>query len=308
MSTLLLIAIVVLAVLSSVSGRGESKAHVDDKQVSSFLRYIHSTAGSTTATGPLLYKGGPTLLNTKSVATFWKGPKDIAFPSDLVAGVTDYLTNLGGSTAFKVAQQYMKPAGVPTHAFVGTYYKTDTNAPTVKNPSTSTIGAAVCSVLNAQSVIPDSSTLYSIFVPNWPTSYCAYHSSYSCLYTKTKVSTTIAFAYLPTISVAGSASGGCSAFYSDATTPKVNNLRCNTYSNQTQSVITSVQHELYEAITDPYPSSGWVSASGAEIGDLCQYTAPHQCNVNANNVKWQLQPMWSNAYNNNAGGCDQGLV
>lgn len=299
MTIILFITLALICFVSSVHGRGQDS--VNNHVMSSFLRFIHPAA-SKRATGPLVYKGGLVLVHSSSVAIFWKGPTDIAFPTDLVAGVTDYLTYVSGSKGFSVLQQYMNKKGNATHTFSGTYYKTDTNVPTTSNPTSATIGAAACSVLNAQSIKPSNTTIYHVFVPNWPTSYCAFHDSVPCKYTKTGVTTTIAFSYIPTMTVAGSASGGCSAFYSDATTPKVNDLHCNTYSNQTQAIITSLQHELYEAITDR-PSTGWLSSGGSEIGDLCQYTAPHQCNVNTNGHKWQLQPMWSNAIN----GCFQGI-
>lgn len=298
------LSVILACVVTLVNGRGQEQVN-KNQGLSTFLRFIQpsSTSLAATATGPLIYGGGPILVKSSSVAIFWKGANDIAFPSDLVAGVTDYLTYVGGSKGFSVLQQYMNKQGNATHSFLGTYYKSDTNAPTSKNPSTSTIGAAACSVLNAQSITPSATTMYHVFVPNWPTSYCAYHAAYACKYTKTGVTTTITFSYIPTMTVAGAASGGCSAFYSDATTHKVNKLNCNSYTNQTQAVITSLQHELYEAVTDPHPSSGWVASGGSEIGDLCQYTAPHQCNVNTNGHKWQLQPMWSNAIN----GCYQGI-
>jgi hypothetical protein len=87
--------------------------------------------------------------------------------------------------------------------------------------------------------------------------------------------------------------------------------------------LSTVSHEQNEAITDPFPPTGWVSEDtetfdgipnaffGTEIGDLCAYNfgaslggAPHaQYNQIINGHNYFLQQEWSNA----DGGCVQHL-
>jgi hypothetical protein len=56
-------------------------------------------------------------------------------------------------------------------------------------------------------------------------------------------------------------------------------------------------HEYAEAVTDPEPASGWVDASGEEIGDLCAWQGLTAINLATGS--YAIQPLWSN----NAGGC-----
>ena len=56
-------------------------------------------------------------------------------------------------------------------------------------------------------------------------------------------------------------------------------------------------HEYAESITDPYPGTGWVDASGAEAGDKCAWI--DLGNRTFGGRQLAVQPIWSNA----AGGC-----
>ncbi len=56
-------------------------------------------------------------------------------------------------------------------------------------------------------------------------------------------------------------------------------------------------HEYAEAITDPYPASGWLDASGAENGDKCAWF--NIGNASMGGQAFAVQSLWSNA----AGGC-----
>ena len=61
-------------------------------------------------------------------------------------------------------------------------------------------------------------------------------------------------------------------------------------------------HEYAEAITDPYPATGWLDASGAENGDKCAWTGLEN---NPNAGGFPTQPLWSNASNGGLGACVQ---
>ncbi len=55
------------------------------------------------------------------------------------------------------------------------------------------------------------------------------------------------------------------------------------------STILVTSHEQIEAATDPLPASGWVDASGQEIGDKCEKYFGQQ-NADGSNVIWNGHP------------------
>jgi len=116
------------------------------------------------------------------------------------------------------------------------------------------------------------------------TSYCAWHSSTSSSYGY------IAYTNLPYITDAG---GSCGANF--------NNLG-------PKAGITIVEgHEMAETITDQYPNGGWLDGSGAENGDKCAWISTGNqgasASVSLNGTLFPVQSLWSNAFNNNSGGC-----
>ena len=66
-------------------------------------------------------------------------------------------------------------------------------------------------------------------------------------------------------------------------------------------------HEMSESITDQFPSGGWLDSSGYETGDKCAWISSGQgasANVTFPDGKtFPVQSLWSNAFNNDAGGC-----
>jgi serine protease len=52
-------------------------------------------------------------------------------------------------------------------------------------------------------------------------------------------------------------------------------------------------HELAEALTDPFPSSGWLDSSGAENADKCAWIS--LANTLLSTGSFAVQPLWSNA-------------
>lgn len=56
-------------------------------------------------------------------------------------------------------------------------------------------------------------------------------------------------------------------------------------------------HEYAEAITDPYPTSGWLDAAGSENADKCAWINIGDATMGGQT--FAVQPLWSNA----AGGC-----
>jgi serine protease len=119
--------------------------------------------------------------------------------------------------------------------------------------------------------------------PGFGTSYCAYHSSTSSSYGN------VAYTNLPYITDAGAACGA-----------NFNGLG-------SKAGITIVEgHELAETITDQFPNGGWLDGSGGENGDKCAWISSGQgaaANTALSTGTFPVQSLWSNAFNNQAGGC-----
>lgn len=113
-------------------------------------------------------------------------------------------------------------------------------------------------------------------------SYCAWHSS------TTVGSSNISYTNLPYITDAGAACGANFVGPSGSLGPNAG--------------ITIVEgHEFAESESDPFPNTGWLNGSGAEIGDLCAWNASTSSQP-FGNTSFPVQPLWSNAAN----GCSLG--
>ncbi len=65
-------------------------------------------------------------------------------------------------------------------------------------------------------------------------------------------------------------------------------------------------HEMAETMTDPFPSTGWLDSSGAEIADKCAWISSGQgasATITLSTGKFAVQSLWSNAFNSDSGGC-----
>ena len=115
------------------------------------------------------------------------------------------------------------------------------------------------------------------------TQYCAYHSA-----TSSTVGN-VAYTNLPYITDAGASCGA-----------NFNGLGSN-------AGITIVGgHEMGETITDQFPNGGWLDQSGAENGDKCAWISSGQgaaADITLSTGTFPVQSLWSNAFNNDTGGC-----
>ncbi len=64
-------------------------------------------------------------------------------------------------------------------------------------------------------------------------------------------------------------------------------------SEVTNSTISTLAHETFEAITDPGPKLAWYNNAGGELGDECQFFVS---SVKIGGLAYNSQPMYSNKY------------
>ncbi len=115
------------------------------------------------------------------------------------------------------------------------------------------------------------------------TQWCAWHSSVSSSYGN------VAYTNMPYITDAGASCGA-----------NFNGL------GATAGITIVGGHEFGETESDIFPSTGWTDSSGAENGDKCAWISSGQgasASVSLNGASFPVQSLWSNAFNNGAGGC-----
>jgi serine protease len=114
--------------------------------------------------------------------------------------------------------------------------------------------------------------------------YCAWHSSTGSSYGN------IAYTNMPYITDAGAS---CGAGFVNAP-------------GTTDGITIVGGHEFAETETDIFPNGGWLDRNGSENGDKCAWISSGQgasANVTMNGAAFPVQSLWSNAFNNNSGGC-----
>jgi hypothetical protein len=109
------------------------------------------------------------------------------------------------------------------------------------------------------------------------TQYCAWHSSTSSNYG------TIAYTNMPYITDAGASCGA------------------NSVNAVTDGITIVGGHEFAETETDIFPNGGWLDGRGAENGDKCAWIS--LADIKLKTGTFAVQPLWSNAFHSNAGGC-----
>lgn len=117
------------------------------------------------------------------------------------------------------------------------------------------------------------------------TQYCAWHS-----YTTSSTAGNIAYTNLPYMTDGGA---NCGANYQGL--------------GATAGITIVGGHEMAETESDQFPSGGWIDSTGAENGDKCAWISTGQGATAMvtfpNGNRFPVQSLWSNAFNNNAGGC-----
>jgi serine protease len=208
--------------------------------------------------------------------------------SSWLNSVTQYCQGVASGTVTCPAGSAF--AGNPTAIYGGLYRDNGSAAPS--SPSQSQLAAEAVNAAghfgntssgsnaSVQYVI---ATAHNNNASGFGTQYCAWHSSTSSSYGN------IAYTNLPYITDAGASCGA-----------NFNNLGPN-------AGITIVEgHEMAETITDQFPNGGWLDRNGEENGDKCawiQSGSGASASVSMNGANFPVQSLWSNAFNNNSGGC-----
>ena len=217
--------------------------------------------------------------------------------------VQGFFGNVGGSSWSNSTTQYCQgvPSGTKNCATVSgaTYVTNPTGQLAGVWNDTSALPASISqSAVAAEAAAAvahfgyNANADYMVFTPSghsesgFGTQWCAYHSSTS------STSGSLSFAYMPYQPDAGASCGmnfvnAGGAGYFDGF-----------------SIVGG--HEYGETITDPFPSTGWLDGSGAENGDKCAWISSGQgaaADISLGSTAYAVQSLWSNAFNNGAGGC-----
>ena len=226
-------------------------------------------------------------------------------PSGEAAIQQKFFNGVGGSSWNNSVTQYCQgvasgtvscngagtPAGNPSAGVLaGVWYDNSAAAPS--RPSQSQLAAeAIAAAAQFHNTASGSNNTVEYVIntatgnnsSGFGTQYCAWHSSTSSSYGN------IAYTNMPYITDAGASCGA-----------NFNGL------GPTAGITIVGGHEFGETETDIFPSSGWLDKNGAENGDKCAWISSGQgasTTIDLSTGTFPVQSLWSNAFNNGAGGC-----
>lgn len=266
----------------------------------------HQGGGS----GNLYYHGGTGSYGVETGAdqvylVYWGAQWVNNDPSGEAAIQQSFFNNVGGSAWNNSVTQYCQgvAAGTitcgssgthatnPTGVLAGVWYDNVSAAPS--HPTQSQLASeAIAAAAHFGNTAPGANNAAQYVINTatnnnsrgFKTQYCAWHSSTSSSYGN------IAYTNMPYITDAGA---NCGAGFVNS--PGV-----------TDGITIVGGHEFGETETDIFPSGGWLDGGGSENGDKCAWISSGQgasANVAMNRATFPVQSLWSNAFNNNAGGC-----
>ncbi len=270
-----------------------------------------STAAALAA-AHLSYGGGPIVTNPKIYIVYWGSQwgtssitNDPSHEASLQLSFFQHMFGTGDTWSTSTTQ-YCQGVAVGTtncgssgthvghpssNPVVATWLDSGVTSPSA--PSTSQITAEAVRAANHFGVTGTNVQIivdaaHNVRPQGFGTQYCAWHSS------TTVNGQTLPFTNMPYVTDVGSS---CGANFVAVGSSGVNGA--------TEGVTIVGGHEYAETVTDPRPSSGWL-ASGSENGDLCAWISSGQgasAIVTLNGVKYAVQSLYSNNFNNNASGC-----
>ena len=277
---------------ATVEDAQRARGYARPRHGSSLLSYHGGTGGIGVETAPRVY------------LILWGSQWNSGDPSGEANLLEGFYHGVGGGSWLNSVTQYCQglstgtffcngagqSAGNPSGIFAGYWYDNAAAAPS--QPTQSQIASeavraaghfgntTAASNASVQYVIASATGHNS---SGFGTQYCAYHSSTSSAYGD------VAYTNLPYITDAGASCGA-----------NFNGLGAD-------AGITIVSgHEMAETMTDPFPSTGWLDGSGAENGDKCAWISSGQgaaADITLSTGTFPVQSLWSNAFNNDTGGC-----
>jgi hypothetical protein len=297
------------AALSAAAGRSATLAHSSMKLAKPSIMQTFNGKPSKpvrpSRTNNLTYHGGVVETAPKVYLVLWGSQWNNNDPSGEASLLENFFSKAGGSNWLASVTQYCEGvssgtifcngAGAPAGggvAFSTSQVWADNGSAAPSQPTQSQLAAEAVNAAthfgNTASGSNDT-TQYVIATATgnnasgFGTQYCAWHSSTS------SSSGNIAYTNLPYITDAGAS---CGANF-NGLGPKAG--------------ITIVEgHEMAETITDQYPNGGWLDKNGSENGDKCAWIQSGQgaaASVSLNGTSFPVQSLWSNAFNNDSGGC-----
>ena len=275
----------------TVEAAGQAREAFRRAQPASTSNNLYSHGGAV-ETAPRLYLvfwGSQWNNNDPSgEAAILEGFYGSVFGSSWLNSVVQYCEGVASGTVF--CNGAGTAAGNGSGNFAGFWYDSASAAPSKPRQSQLASEAARAAAhfgnttggsnASAQYVI---ATAHGYSASGFGTQYCAWHSSTSSSYGN------IAYTNLPYITDAGASCGA-----------NFNGLGA-------KAGITIVGgHEMGETITDQFPNGGWLDSGGAENGDKCAWISSGQgasTDITLSGKQYAVQSLWSNAFNNDAGGC-----
>lgn len=234
----------------------------------------------------LVYSSGALVMNLPKVyVDFWGWTSD---PSGEATYLLNFLGGVGGSKWLNAVTQYYSITAGTLEGIenlsgqVGGYEYDTTNAiPSHPNDAQIAAEAARAAAyfgISGNNVMVMIATPHGNSTRGFGTQWCAYHSYIS------SGSGNLAYTNLPYQTDAGAACG--ENFVNGGSAGLLDGV----------SVVAG--HEFAESITDPYPSGGWLDASGNELANKCAWSTS-STDASLSTGSFAVQPLWSNA----SGGC-----
>jgi serine protease len=240
----------------------------------------------------------------KVYLVYWGSQWNNNDPSGEAAVQQNFFTHVGGSSWNNSVTQYCEDVAADTYfcngagtaatnpagVLGGMWYDNASAAPT--QPSQSQLAAEASNAAAHFGNTIASKNMQVQYVINtatgnnasgFGTQYCAWHSSTRSSYG------TLAYTNMPYITDAGASCGA-----------NFNGL------GPLAGITIVGGHEFAETETDIFPNGGWLDSSGSENGDKCAWISSGQgaaANVPMNGATFPVQSLWSNVFNNDAGGC-----
>jgi serine protease len=263
-----------------------------------------SSTGCPSGTGnQLQYCGGPVLTSPKVYLTYWDwnlaGDPDHAAPY-----MNAFFQGVGGSSWLNVVTQYSglssatgKKTSItnPTAQFGGAWY--DNSSARLPQDVVDIQGLSAEAQASEDHFGYDPNGVYFLMMPHgylvdYAEGACAYHGNTTdsqgrplAFAVMQYMSDTITASTQTPLTANGTPVEGCGVnFISNSPHPRLDSF----------SIVGG--HEYAEAITDPYPASGWVGANG-EIGDVCEFNFTARGGyqeVSFSSGTFGIQGLWSN--------------